>query len=164
VRIEAQPGSLYRVADIQFTGATVFDQAELRKKIRLKAGDPFSLAAILQGIEAVHKLYSTKGYIDAALEPQMDIDDEKLQINLTMKVTEEAQYRVGSVEILGLDDAAKNRLMERLQPGRVFDMSVLKPFREMDERSVEIRRNVRDRTVNLVVDARKTCPDSDGKW
>lgn len=162
MRIEAQPGSLYRVADIQFTGATVFDQAELRKKIRLKAGDPFSLAAILQGIEAVHKLYSTKGYIDAALEPQMDIDDEELQINLTMKVTEEA-HRVGSVEILGLDDAAKNRLMERLQPGRVFDMSVLKPFREMDERSVEIRRNVRDRTVNLVVDARKTCPDSDGK-
>jgi outer membrane protein assembly factor BamA len=95
-----------------------------------------------------------ESYIDATFEPRMDIDDEKRQINLTMRVTEEAQYRVGTVEVLGLKNGARDRLMDRLEPGRVFDASVPQGFLD-DERNVSFHRHTQDRTVDVVLDVRK---------
>ncbi|MGC1904843.1 MAG: Clp protease N-terminal domain-containing protein [Candidatus Acidiferrum sp.] len=123
-------------------------------------GEPFDLSRIREAIESIARLYSTKGYIDATVEPRMDIDDEKRQINLTMRVTEEAQYHVGTVEILGLKNGPRNRLMDRLEPGRVFDASVLQGFLDENERNVSVHRHTQDCTVDIVLDVReRDCGD-----
>jgi len=161
VRIEGEAGPLYHLAEIQFTSATVFDHADLRKQFRLKTGEPFDLSRIREGIESVHGLYSTKGYIDARIEPRINVNDEKQEINLAMLVNEEVQYRVGTIEINGLDDETTNRLMDRLLPGRVFDISVLKGFLEEDERNVNFHRHTHDQTVDIFLDVRKkACVES----
>src|SRR5262249_41636547 len=100
-------------------------------------------------------LYRSKGYIDLTVEPVIDVDDENRRINITFKLTEEVQYRVGTVKILGADDATTNRLVEQLATGSVFDMSVLKNFEDKDGRSVEIRRHTRERIADIIVDVRK---------
>jgi outer membrane protein assembly factor BamA len=160
VRIEAKSGPLYRLGEIQFANATVFAKDNLRKLVRLMPGEPFDLSRIREAIESIARLYSTKGYIDATVEPRMDIDDDKGQINLTMLVTEEAQYRVGTVEILGLKNGARNRLMDRLETGLVFDASVLQGFLDENERNVSFHRYTQDRTADIVLDVRKRdCVD-----
>jgi outer membrane protein assembly factor BamA len=155
LRIEAETGPLFRMGEVQFENATVFTNDELRKQVRLIAGEPFSLLNAWKAVESITQMYRTKGYIDLMIEPVIDVDDEKQQINLTFKLTEEAQYRVGSVEILGLNDQAKKHLMDSLQPSQVFDMSVLRSFQEANEQAVELRRDRRNHTVDVVVDFQK---------
>ena len=155
VRIEAEAGALFRLGAVQFENGTVFTEDEFRKRAQLTAGEPFSLARTRRAIESIDRLYGTKGYIDATLEPVMRVDDEKQQIDLTLKLSEEAQYRVGTLKILGTDDAAKLRLADRLPPGRILDMSLLKSPRGEDDRNIEIRRNTREHTADVVVDVRK---------
>lgn len=161
VRIEGESGRQYRLAEVEFASVTTFPQDDLRKQVRLMVGQPFDVAKVREAIESVERLYSAKGYIDATIEPQINIDDERQQIGLTMKVSEGAQYRVRTVKIYGVEDGAKNRLVDRLEPGRVFDASALTRFREDDERSVDIHRDTHDRTVDIVIDVRKTgCIES----
>jgi outer membrane protein assembly factor BamA len=84
-----------------------------------------------------------------------------LNSSVPYEVSEGAQYRVRTVKIYGVEDGAKNRLVDRLEPGRVFDASALTRFREDDERSVDIHRDTHDRTVDIVIDVRKTgCIES----
>jgi outer membrane protein assembly factor BamA len=161
VRIEVESGLQYRLAGVEFANVTVFPQDELRKQLRLTVGQPFNVAKVRETLESITGLYSTKGYIDATVEPQINVDDEKQQIGLTLKLSEGAQYRVRAVEIDGVNDEAKNRLVDGLEPGHVFDASVLKSFGEQNERAVKIRRNTRDRVVDIVLSDRETgCTES----
>jgi outer membrane protein assembly factor BamA len=153
LRIDAQAGTLFRLGAVQFENGTVFTEDELRKRTRLTAGEPFSLARTRRTIESISRLYGTKGYIDLTIEPVMQVDDEKRQIDLTLKLSEGAQYRVGTLQTLGMDEAAKNRLADQLPPGHILDMSLLKSPRGEDDRYIEIRRS--EQTADVVVDIRK---------
>ena len=166
VRIEAATGPQYRLGEVQFANVTTFTQDDLRKRVRLVTGEIFDTVKIRDAIESIARLYSTRGHIDATIEPQINIDDEKQRIDLTMKVSEEAQYRIGTVEVLGVEGGARHRLVGQLEPGRIFDVSVLRSFLEENastlpegasiERNVGIHRRTRDRTVDIVLDVRKT--------
>jgi len=159
LRIDAQAGTLFRLGAVRFENGTVFTEDELRKRARLTIREPFSLARTRRAIESISRLYGTKGYIDVSIEPVMQVDDEKQQIDLTLKLSEEAQYRVGTLEILGMNEATKNRLADRLPPGHILDMSLLKSPRGEDDRYVEIRRNTGEHTADVVVDIRKKSCD-----
>jgi len=67
-------------------------------------------------------------------------------------LSEGLQYRVRTLEILGMDDAARNLLADRLPPGHILDMSLLKSLRDED---IEVRRNTHEHTVDITVDVRK---------
>lgn len=154
VRIEAETGPLFRLGEVRFENATAFPLRELRKQLPM-TGELFSLLQVRRAIESISRMYRTKGYIDLTIEPVMDADEENQKINLTLKLSEEVQYRVGSVKILGADDATKNRLTQQLALDSVFDMAVLDSLWAGDERSVEIRRHTRERTVGVTVDVHK---------
>jgi len=83
VRIEADTGPLFRLSAVYFENAIVFTNDELKKQARLTSGEPFSLAGTRRAIESIARLYRTKGYIDATIEPVVQVDDEKQQIDLT---------------------------------------------------------------------------------
>lgn len=154
VQIETETGPLFRLGEVRFEGTTVFTHADLRKQLPV-TGELFSLPKVRRAIESISRMYRAKGYIDLTVEPVIDVDDENRQINLTFKLSEEVQYRVGSVKIVGVDDATKNRLTNELAPDSVLDMSILESFRAEDDRAVEIRRHTRERIADIILDVRK---------
>jgi outer membrane protein assembly factor BamA len=171
VRIEVKSGLQYRLGKVQFVDVTAFTQDDLRKEARLATGEIFDVAKIREAIESIVKLYSARGYIDATVEPQLNIDDEKPEIDLVMKLSEEAQYRVGAIEILGGEEKTMSRLVALLEPGEIFDGTMLRSFFEENpslrlngaslEQNVKIRRRTRDRRVDITLDVRsKGCTDS----
>jgi outer membrane protein assembly factor BamA len=98
----------------------------------------------------------------------MEIDDEKHQIALVLKASEEAQYRVGTVEILGVEEKMKKRLAALLEPGEIFDAAALTRFMKENasllpegaslERNLYIRRDTQDRAADITVDVRpRSC-------
>jgi hypothetical protein len=84
---------------------------------------------------------------------------------VVFKIDEDRQYRVGSVEVLGLDRKISDRVPQmKLKPGDVFNPQFVKDFYE-DNKSVlpaqvsrgentEIRQHSTDGTVNIVFDFR----------
>jgi outer membrane translocation and assembly module TamA len=170
VRIEIESGAQYRIGEIRFADFTVFTQEELRKQVQLAAGEIFDVAKIRDTLDSIRRLYLAKGHIDVTIEPQMEIDDEKHQIAVMLKLSEEAQYRVGDVEILGVEEKMKKRLAALLEPGQIFDATALTRFMKENEsflpegvsveRNVYVRRDVQDRTVDITVDVRpKVCSE-----
>ena len=164
VRIDVESGLLYRLGGLQFENVSVFPQDDLRKLVRLTTGERFDVGKVRGTIESISKLYSTKGYIDMTIEPRMEIDDKKQRIDLTLRLSEAVQYRVGTFEVSGLNNEAKNRLVSRLTQGSIFDRSALDSFLDEAGRNVAFNRHTGEQTVDIVLDASKTgCVERSGK-
>jgi hypothetical protein len=164
VRIDVESGPQYRVDKIEFADFTAFTEEDLRKKVQLATGEVFDVGKIRDTLDFIRRLYLAKGHIDATIEPQMEIDNEKHQIAVMLKLSEGTQYRVRDVEILGVEEKMKNRLAALLEPGAIFDAAALTRFIKENasllpegaslERNVYVRRDTPDRMVDITVDVR----------
>jgi outer membrane protein assembly factor BamA len=160
ISIAIESGPQYHLSEIHIVNSTLFSPTELRKQIQLSLGDVFDVSKIRQGIETISGMYVSKGYIDVAVEPQTNVDESK-GIDLVLILDEGKQYRVGTVQILGLSTTAENLLRSLLVPGQVFDSHSLRDFLKknksllpIDYKDINIRRNSNDGTVDIVLDRR----------
>jgi outer membrane translocation and assembly module TamA len=164
VRIDVESGPQYRVGKIEFADFTAFTEEDLRKKVQLATGEVFDVGKIRDTLDSILRLYQAKGYIDLTIEPQMEVDDEKHQIAVMLKLSEGTQYRVRDVEIFGVEEKMKKRLAALLEPGEIFDAAALTRFMKENasllpegaslERNLYVRRDTQDRMVDITVDVR----------
>ena len=169
VSVEIESGPQYRLGELQVSGATVFPADELRDQFLLHRGELFDVTKIRQGMESIGRLYGSEGYIDVTPEPDTTVDEENGIIDLLIKVDEGGQYHVRMVETHGLDPKTERLLKSRFEPGQVFDSLAFRRF--FDEQkaalprgvslndAIQVRRDVRDASVDLSVDLRP-CPTS----
>jgi outer membrane protein assembly factor BamA len=119
------------------------------------------------GMENLTRAYSQEGYVDMVPEPNPAIDERLKTIDLVCRIDQGPQYRVGSIEILGMNTVTRNKLLESLpKPGEVFDRVRLEEFLTVNRAilpsdasrdDVGIRREERTKTVAVLLDFR-TCP------
>jgi beta-lactamase regulating signal transducer with metallopeptidase domain len=64
--------------------------ATLREQFHVRPNEPVNVANIRSGIESATQLYAERGFPEAQLQPQTDIDEGAHQINLVIRVTEGA--------------------------------------------------------------------------
>jgi outer membrane protein assembly factor BamA len=129
VTLQVAEGQQYRLGEIQFTRAQVFPPSELRNRVPLQDGDVFDLGKIRQGLVVLNHLYSSLGYINFIAFPDIKIDDDLQYISVVFEIHEAKQYRVGSVEVLGLDrEISDHALSIKLKPGDVFNPQFVKNF------------------------------------
>ena len=117
---------------------------------------------------ALTNLYGSHGFIDFTAIPVTEIDYNLQRISLLVRLDEQKQFRVGSVEIRGLDPSLETRLRSIVVPGEIFDPQTIETFfkenrpvlppRGLD--NFQIRRNVRAGIVDLTFDPR-LCSDSE---
>ena len=79
----------------------------------------------MTGWEAIKRLYSKSGYIEAALRTEPEFQEESKQVHYRVAVTEGPQYRMGNFQVSGVQAAIADRLKSRwrLKTGDVFDGS-----------------------------------------
>lgn len=166
VTVHVDEGLQYRLGGTRFVGETAFPREELRKLIPLREGELFNVARIRESIEALRKMYASKGYIDFVAVPVTEVDDVGRRISLVMEVQEGPQFRVGRVEVFGLDPRMETLLRSKLKPGEPFNPEVVDDFykenksvlpADVSPQDMEIYRGVRNGTIDLVFDFR-TCP------
>jgi outer membrane protein assembly factor BamA len=137
----------------------IFPQEELRTLIPLREGDILDTHKVREGLVAVQKLYADNGYIDITVMPRTDIDDHHQIVSLLFELYEQKQYRVGKIDISGLDASTKNSLVWRIKPGDIFDSELFEAF-FTDNQSLlpagaspsnnsEISRNKEDGTADI---------------
>ena len=172
VSIEATPGTQYRTGDIRIVSTdadrplTMSPEA-LRALIPLQKGELFNVERVRTGLDNLTKAYLREGYVDMTPEPDTAVDDALRTVELVVKVDEQVQYRVGSIEFLGVDSMTREKLLESLpKPGEIFDAAKLDEFFKVNRAilpsdasrdDVAVERQNKMRTVRIVFDLR-VCP------
>lgn len=125
-------GEQYRLKSISFTREKVFAASELRGQFAIADGDIFNVEEIRQGLDALRKLYGSKGYIDFTPVPNEQTDDAAHTISLMVDVDEGAQFRIGPLFLDGVEakpGAGAKLLADWKQyQGRIYDPAILEKF------------------------------------
>jgi len=171
LRVTIDRGPQYRFGNLRFASASkiplVIIDASLRQQIHLHEGDLFDVSKIRDGLEAIGRLYGSKGYIDATPEPDTTIDESGSRIDLLIKVDESKPYRISKIEVLGLGPAAQKYLHVPQETGDVFNSILWQGFFKDNgphlpadaspDKNLRIQRNVGNSTLDITLDFRP-CP------
>ena len=167
VRVEVDSGPQYHLDQITFSGATVFGAKELRQQFFLHQGDPFDPVEIRNGMDSLLRLYERLGFIDMVPEPEININEKDKQISVVLKIQENQQYHVKTIEIYGLSPAVEQAAKSQITPGEVFNSKSIEDLVERYKSEVpsnvsinDVIRIGRDRTtatIDIVLDFR-ACP------
>jgi outer membrane protein insertion porin family len=132
VTVPVTPGTEYHLKDVQWSGNTAFPSTQLASLIKLKPGEPVNAPLLMENLHAVAKLYSTRGYMRPKIEPQANFDDEHATVGYHIPVVEGDVYRMGELEVRGLDTRTADRVafLWKLHQGDVYDSSYFARFRE----------------------------------
>lgn len=171
IEVHADLGPQYRSGNIRVESADpgvqlTMSPEVLRGAIPLQTGELFSVERVRTGLENLGRLYGREGYVDMTAEPETQVGDDRKTIDLVIRIDQQAQYRVASVEFLGVSPVTQETLLQSLpKAGEVFDTSRLNEFFKVNKTllpvdasrdDVSVRRDNKARTVAISFDFR-TC-------
>jgi outer membrane protein insertion porin family len=167
ITIPIEEGDRYHMGTLKIVSADP-DKALSLKVDALKSifplhpGDLFAVGKIRKALEDYGKAYGQYGFIDFTAVPEMDIDDEKKLINLTLKFSEEKQYYVRRIDFSG-NTTTRDKVIRRellIDEGQLFnkrawELSILR-LNQLDyfdrieaDKAAEIKRNTKEGTVDI---------------
>jgi len=162
-------GEQYRLGDLNIVKAASFPTQQLRDLFPIQRGEIFSRERIAKGLEELRRIYGSQGYINFTSVPETQFDDANGTVDLNIDVDEGKQFRVRSVQVLGLDSEAEARVSGdiELKPGDVYSSEAWErsftKFHDLahnPEPNADKRLDEKDGWVDVVLDFRKppTCP------
>jgi len=157
------PGKVYSTSAVEWKGNSVFAASDLQPLIRLPIGQPADAVHLVSDLEKVASLYHTRGYMNARVTPQPALDDTHSSVQYDLNVVEGDQFKMGEIEIAGLDSQLKDRLLAawKLHEGDPYDSEY--PRRFVNETSrlipatipweigIHEAVNDRDKTVDVTI-------------
>jgi len=121
-------GPLYKLAEITFVDNHAISSDRLRQAFPLKKGAVFSRTKVAGGLEALRRLYSSRGFLDFTAVPETD-PSSNATMSLKISVQEGTQYHMGKLEIVAAKEAAgRLRLQWKLPEGAVYDNTYLDKY------------------------------------
>jgi outer membrane protein assembly factor BamA len=118
------PGQQYKISEIQLSGNTnIFPVEKLRELIHLQPGQTANAVQIDQDVEALKKLYGTRGYMGVQIHPASDMNDANSAVKYVFEFKEGSIYKMGDLEVRGLDSKATERIGTdwKLLPGQTYN-------------------------------------------
>ncbi len=132
VIIPVTPGRAYSASGVDWKGNSAISTSEVAPLLHLPTGQPADAVRLLQDIESVDKLYRSRGYMAVQIKPDAQLEDEKGTVHYAMNVIEGDLYKMGELEILGLDTQAKARMQAAwtLREGQPYNANYPRKFLE----------------------------------
>jgi outer membrane protein insertion porin family len=166
IKIEIEEGERYRMGRLVIRSSDP-DQGlhlkvdALKSIFPLKPGDIFGTDKVRKALEDYRKVYGDYGYIDFTSEPLTDVDEAAKIVNLTLIFSEEKSYTVRRIEFNG-NLTTRDKVIRReilLDEGntfnqRLWELSILRLnqlgyFDTIKPEHAELKRNVKDATVDI---------------
>jgi outer membrane protein insertion porin family len=129
--VPVTPGKIYSTSGVTWKGNSAISMAELAPLIHLPVGEPADAVRLLRDIEKVSKLYRSRGYLLVQIKPDAELDDEKSSVHYDLNVAEGDLYKMGELEIMGLDTqtTAHMRAAWALREGQPYNADYPNQFR-----------------------------------
>jgi outer membrane protein assembly factor BamA len=130
VRLAIEAGRPYNVSEITWTGNSALPKEKLVPLIHLAPGKPANAVQLKSDLQSVENLYKTHGYMAAKVEAVPHLDDASGAASYELKLHEGDLYRMGDIEIHGLDSRSTDRmrLAWALHEGDPYDASYPQRF------------------------------------
>jgi outer membrane protein insertion porin family len=127
ISIVINEGLQTMVEGISIFNNTVFTDSLLLAKIQLRKGEPFRRNRIHEGMLAMLGLYADYGYLEAVIAPDIRINSEDHLAIIDFNVSEGLQYRVGEINISGLEKTNRKVVTRELlfKTGDIINYSKL---------------------------------------
>jgi outer membrane protein insertion porin family len=140
VTFPVDPGRQYKLAAIEIDGYKSFSAETLRQLMHAEMNQPANRVQLDIDIEAMKKLYGTRGYMAASIQPETELDDTNSTVRYVLRIQEGEVYSMGDLEIRGLDSRLTARLEDdwRLRGGDPYDSSYPKQFLEREDKEISI--------------------------
>ena len=130
VLVPVTPGKLYTVSAVTWKGNSAVTSDEASKLFHLAVGRPADAVRLETDTENLTRLYHSRGYMTAELHPEPHFDDAKSTVAYNITIQEGDLYRMGELEILGVDTPSKDRLRDAwtLREGSPYNADYAKKF------------------------------------
>ena len=130
--IPVTPGKMYSTSSVEWKGNSAIATAEVAPLLHLPPGQPADGVRLLRDIDTVGKLYRSRGYMAVHIKPDAQFDDQKNTVHYDVNIVEGDLYKMGELEILGLDTQAKARMQAawRLPEGEPYNADYPTKFLE----------------------------------
>ncbi|HKY71426.1 MAG TPA: outer membrane protein assembly factor BamA [Nitrospira sp.] len=108
-------GEPFTVAEVGFRGNTVFEEPELRDKMKIKPGEIFQRQKIRDEITRLNDLYGSKGYAFADIVPNVTPNAEERTATIILNIKEGEMMRIRQININGNDKTKDNVIRRELR-------------------------------------------------
>jgi outer membrane protein insertion porin family len=123
--VRVDEGSQYKLSHITFKNNKAISSVEtLRGFFPIVKGEIFSREKIGKGLENLRKVYGELGYINFTSVPDTQFDDENRLITLHVDLDEGRQFRVGSVNVQGVEESLREELLKTFTVGQIYSSSL----------------------------------------
>ncbi len=154
-------GEQYKVGVVGLTGDAIFDEAELRRRVRLRTGEIYSRERVRRDILALTNAYTDQGYAFADATPTVALDDEQRLVNVTYTVRSGARVYIGRIDIRG-NERTRDWVIRRelrVDEGELYSGQKLRRSRQrltnldyFDEVKIDTLRRPEQGLIDLEVD------------
>ena len=127
ITIPIVEGDQFFFGELKVEGATQFDDRLLSRIFGYKPAAPLKRAVIVDGMKAIDSLYRERGYIYVYMNPEYTEKPGK-KVDVTVKLTEGDQYRLGRIEFIG-NKLTRDKVLRRemlVREGDILDMESFK--------------------------------------
>ena len=126
------PGKVYSTSSVDWKGNSAIKIGELEPLLHLPTGQPADALRLLADTENVGKLYRSRGYMTVQIKPDAQLDEEKNTVHYDLNIVEGDLYKMGELEILGLDTQATARMQAAwtLREGQPYNADYPEKFRD----------------------------------
>ena len=130
VVIPVSEGEQYSLKEIAWSGESVLPYAELEKTLHTAVGSPVDAVQLEQDVLGLILLFHPKGYLMADAKSNAILDDATHLAVYQIQIRQGDLYRLGRLEIAGLDEASAASLerRSRLRPGDPYDSTYWNRF------------------------------------
>ncbi|HOW88257.1 MAG TPA: outer membrane protein assembly factor BamA [Candidatus Omnitrophota bacterium] len=123
ILIKIEEGPHYVTGEVKFKGNTLFPESELWQQLEMLPGLTYSQFYVAQDIEKIRQFYSSEGYIEARVVPDVQLNRDSNKVDITYEIQEGDLYFVEKVQIRG-NTKTRDKVIRRelrIRPGERFD-------------------------------------------
>ncbi len=103
------------VRQIILEGFTVFKEDKLRKELKVIEGQILDQKAIKQGVEAVRKLYSDKGFGFVDIQSDVKVNQDTKEAVVTIHIVEGGKFKIKDVTLEGVKAFKTKKLIKLMK-------------------------------------------------
>ncbi|MCK4659625.1 MAG: outer membrane protein assembly factor [Phycisphaerae bacterium] len=118
-------GARYSIESISFRGNAVFNDVQLRGRMRLAVGEVMKRPQLEKDVRSIQTLYGENGYIYAGVAAQRVFSETPGLVRVIIEIDESEQIRVGRIVVRG-NEQTKDKVVRRsleLFPEEVFNLT-----------------------------------------
>ena len=165
VTFEVKEGKQYLVGNIEIRGNVVLKEKEIRSRIKMKTGKPFSRRELRDDMIAVRDLYYQYGYMDAVVDVDQNVNASTGSMDLMYTIDPKEVVYVGKIYIRGNVKTREVIIRRelRIYPGDKFNGLKIKRSKErlynlglFEDISFDTEPTQAPQVHNLIVNVKET--------